>query len=339
MAPTLARATVIGVAPDESTARDEQVRLTNLDEPLFDGAEATKRDLIEYLDAVCDQLLGELRDRPLSVIRALRGQRPFMQKNVPKYAPPWIRTVTIWAERSKRDVTYALCDDLPTLRWFGNQRAVEYHPTLLRAEPPEFPQTHLVLDIDPPAEAPFDAAVRAAKLVRQALADASLAGAVKTSGAKGLHVFVPVAQPATSEQIAAATRALAARVERLDPELATTAFVLEEREGKVFVDGTRAGGASVVAAYSPRVRPGTPVSFPVGWDHLDRVAPSDFTIRTVPGLIGGRNPWAEELPAPQPLPDDLVEEGRTIPVARVAAMHEGKRRARARRRDARSGDR
>ncbi len=307
---------------------------TNLDQPLFDGAEATKGDLVDYLDAVSEQLLGELRERPLSVMRARPGQRPFMQKNVPRYAPPWIRTVSIWAEASKRDVAYALCDDRRTLMWFANQRAVEYHPTLMRAEPPDFPQTHLVLDLDPPAEAGFDAVVGTAKLVRQALADAGLAGALKTSGAKGVHVFVPVAQPATMEEIAAATRALAARAARLDPALATTAYVLEERHGKVFVDSTRAGGATVVAAYSPRIRPGTPVSFPLRWDELDDVAPGDFTIHTVPKLIGDGDPWADELPQPQALPADLVEEGRAIPVARVAAMHEGKRRARARRRRA-----
>lgn len=319
------------MASDESTSGGDEVRLTNLDEPLFDGAQATKHDLVGYLEAVGEQLLGELRDRPLSVMRALRGQRPFMQKNVPKYAPPWIRTVTIWAERSKRDVVYALCNDRPTLLWFANQRAVEYHPTLLRADPPDYPQTHLVLDIDPPPEAAFDVVAGAARLVRQALADAGLAGAVKTSGAKGVHVFVPVAQPATIEAIAAATRALAARAARIDPELATTAYVLADRDGKVFIDSTRAGGGSVVAAYSPRIRPGTPVSFPVRWDELDAVVPSDFTIHTVPALIGDSNPWADQLPEPQPLPPDLIEEGRAIPVARVAAMHEGKRRARARR--------
>jgi DNA ligase D-like protein (predicted polymerase) len=321
-----------GVASDESTGRGEDVQLTNLDQPLFDGAQATKRDLVDYLEAVGEQLLGELRDRPLSVMRAVRGQKPFMQKNVPKHAPPWVQTVTIWAERSKRDVVYALCNDKQTLLWFANQRAVEYHPTLVRADPPDFPQTHLVLDIDPPAHLGFDAVAGTARLVRQALAEAGLAGAVKTSGAKGVHVFVPVAQPATTESIAAATRALAARAARIDPELATTAYVLADRDGKVFIDATRAGGASVIAAYSPRIRPDTPVSFPVRWDELDDVRPSDFTIRTVPALIGDANPWADELPEPQRLPADLVEEGRAIPVARVAAMHEGKRRARARRR-------
>ncbi|MDW5594131.1 ATP-dependent DNA ligase [Conexibacter stalactiti] len=305
--------------------------LTNLDQPLFDGAEATKGDLVDYLDAVAEQLLGELRDRPLSVMRALRGRRPFMQKNVPRYAPPWIKTVSIWAEASRRDVHYALCDDRETLRWFANQRAIEYHPTLVRIEPDGPRQTHLVLDLDPPAGAPFAVVARTAQLVRQALTDAGLEGALKTSGAKGVHVFVPLAAPTSGEAIAAATRALAARAERLDPAVATTAYVVEEREGKVFVDATRAGGATVVAAYSPRIRPGATVSFPLAWDELDRVDPTAFTIHTVPALLGDGNPWAETMPAAQALPDALVEEGRAIPVARVAAMHEGKRRARAKR--------
>jgi DNA ligase D len=310
-------------------ARDG-VSLTNLDQPLFEGADATKRDLVDYLDAVHDRIVPQLRDRPLSVVRVLRGQAPFMQKNVPKYTPPWVRTVALWAETSKREVSYALCNDRRTLLWFANQRAVEYHPALLRADRWAHP-THLVLDLDPPSADAFPLAVRAAHLVRQALADIGLAGAVKTSGAKGVHVFVPVDAQATIDDVAAATRAIAARAERLDPALATTAFIREDRGGKVFLDSTRAGGATVVAAYSPRVRPGVPVSFPLAWDELDRVAPADFTVRTAAELIADTDPWASQMPKPQRLSSELIEEGRAIPVARVQAMHEGKRRARARR--------
>ncbi|MDA0632631.1 ATP-dependent DNA ligase [Nonomuraea sp. MCN248] len=305
------------------------VALTNLDQPLFDGADATKRDLVDYLDAVRERILPALRGRALSVMRVRPGQPPFMQKNLPKYAPSWIRTVTIWAEASHRQVTYALCDDRRTLLWFANQRAVEYHPALLVGD--HF--THLVLDLDPPEGGDFSLVVRAAGLIREALGQAGLAGAVKTSGAKGVHVFVPVAAGPGLDDLAAATRAIAARAERLDPALATTAFIKEDRQGKVFLDSTRAGGATVVSAYSPRIRPGAPVSFPVSWDELDRVTPRDFTIRTAPGLLGDGDPWAACLPPPRSLPADLVEEGHTIPVARVQAMHEGKRRARARRGD------
>lgn len=304
------------------------VPLTNLDAQLFDGAQASKRDLVDYLDAVADQIIKVLADRPLSVMRVLRGRESFMQKNVPKYTPPWIRTVRVWAEASKREVSYALCNDRPTLLWFANQRAVEYHPTLVHAGEWDRP-THLVLDLDPPEEGGFRAAVGAAHLVRQALADAGLVGAVKTSGAKGVHVYVPVIAGATSEEVAAATRAIAVRAERLDPALATTAYVRQDREGKVFLDSTRSGGATVVAAYSPRIRPGATVSFPVAWADLDQVVPADFTVRSAVPLIGDADPWTERMPEPQQLQSELVEEGRTIPVARVQAMHEGKRRARA----------
>jgi len=309
------------------------VSLTNLDTPLFEGGEATKRDLVDYLDAAADRIIAELADRPLSVVRVLRGRAPFMQKNVPKYTPPWVRTVQLWAEASKREVSYALCNDRRTLLWLANQRAVEYHPTLVLAGHWDQP-TYLVLDLDPPLAEGFGSAVHAAYLVRQALAEAGLVGAVKTSGAKGVHVYVPISAGTTSEEVAAATRAIAARAERIDPELATTAYVRKDRAGKVFLDSTRSGGTTVVAAYSPRIRPGTPVSFPVAWEHLDRVAPADFTVRSLrstAGPIAHGDPWAEGMPAPQRLSSELIEEGRAIPVARVQAMHEGKRRARARR--------
>src|SRR5947209_11387092 len=167
------------------------VSLTNLGQLLFDGADAMKRDLVEYLDGVRDRLIPELEGRPLSVVRVHRGQEAFMQKNVPKYTPSWVRTVRLWAETSKRDVSYALCNDRRTLLWFANQRAVEYHPTLVTADRPDH-VTHLVLDLDPPETGGFAAAVRVAHLVRSALDDLGLAGAVKTSGAKGVHIYVPV---------------------------------------------------------------------------------------------------------------------------------------------------
>ncbi len=308
------------------------VPLTNLDQELFAGAGATKRDLIDYLDAVRGRILPVLRDRPLSVVRVLRGQDKFMQKNLPKYTPEWVARTAMWADSSQRQVSYALCNDRRTLLWFGNQRAVEYHPALTLAGQEHHP-THLIMDLDPPEGGAFTLAVGAARLVRQVLDDAGMAGAVKTSGAKGLHVFVPLDATATTDDVAAATRAVAARAEVLDPELATTAFIRDDRHGKVFLDSTRAGGATVVAAYSPRVRPGVPVSFPVPWDDLDDVTPADFTVRTAPGRLREGDPWAEAMPAPQKLDPGLIAQGHTIPIARVAAMHEGKRR-RARAREA-----
>jgi bifunctional non-homologous end joining protein LigD len=307
------------------------VRLTNLDQTLSPDTGVTKRQLVDYLDAVADRLLPVLAGRALSVIRVLRGQAPFMQKNLPAHAPDSVRTLEFTTQDGKRTVRYPVCDDRETLLWFANQRAVEYHPTLFRGHEFDAP-THLVLDLDPPAGSDsFAQGVAAALLVRQALADAGMAAVAKTSGAKGVHVFVPLAPGQPAPDVAAATRAVAVRAERLDPALATTAFVVEERGGKVFLDSTRAGGATVAAAYSPRLRPGLPVSYPLPWDDLAAASPADFTVTTVPALLDGADPWTALMPPPQVLDPGLVEEGHTIPVARVAAMHEGKRRARARR--------
>jgi bifunctional non-homologous end joining protein LigD len=318
------------------------VELTSLDGPLFDGAvlhgpgvhgrPATKRDLVDYLDAVRHALIPALTGRALSVVRVRPGQQPFMQKNLPKYAPDWIARTVVWAEASRREIAYPLCDDRRTLLWLANQRAVELHPALIKAG--ERHTTHLVLDLDPPeGDGPvpvnWDHVVRAAMLVRRALDEVGLVGAVKTSGSKGVHIVVPIT-PMPVEDSAAATRALATRAEALDPSIATTAFIKADRGGKVFLDSTRAIGATVVAAYSPRVRPALTVSFPVSWDDLPDITPADFTVATAPALLNGGDPWAAALPAPQELPEELVAHGHTIPVARVAAMHEGKRRKRAR---------
>ena len=317
------------MAAREQVEVRDGVELKHLDGELFDGAGVTKRDLVDYLDAVAGRILPELRDRPLTVLRVRPGQQPFMQKNLPAYAPDWIPTVAVWAQASHREVRYPLCHDRRTLLWFAGQRAVEFHPTILDGEGHV---THLVLDLDPPEGAGFGDVVGAARLVRQALADAGLEGALKTSGSKGVHVLVPLAPGVAVDDATAATRALAARAEALDPSVATTAFIKDDRQGKVYVDPTRAGGASLASAYSPRARPGVPVSFPLPWDRLGDVTPSDFTVLTAPALLSASDSWADLMPAPQALPAVLVEEGHRIPVPRVAAMHEGKRRARAARR-------
>jgi DNA ligase D-like protein (predicted polymerase) len=262
------------------------------------------------------------------VKRVRPGQEPFMQRNVAKGAPDWVRTVPIWSYGAHREVHQVLCDDRRTLLWLANQRAVEFHVPFFRAG--EEQPTGIVLDLDPPEGAEFAVVVQAAVLVRRALADAGLSGAVKTSGSKGVHVVVPV-RGTSFEDAAAATRALAARAAALGPDLATTAYIREDRHGRVFLDSTRSGSSTIVAAYSPRIRPRLPVSAPVAWEDLPSVRPGEVTVRTAPRRLGDGDPWTALLPDPQELPADLVAEGHTIPVARVQAMHEGRRRARARR--------
>jgi bifunctional non-homologous end joining protein LigD len=308
------------------------IRLTSLDAPLGDGLVVTKGELVDHLDAFADRLVPQLAGRPLSVKRVRPGQEPFMQRNVPKGAPDWVRTVPVWSFGAHREVHQVLCDDRRTLLWLANQRAVEFHVPFFVAGAEAEP-TGIVLDLDPPEGADFGVVVQAAELVRRALADAGLAGAVKTSGSKGVHVVVPV-RGVPPEDAAAATRALAARAAALDPDLATTAYIREDRHGRVFLDSTRSGSSTIVAAYSPRIRPGLPVSAPVAWADLPSVRPGDVTVRTAPERLGDGDPWRALLPDPQELPADLVAQGHAIPVARVQAMHEGRRRARARRAEA-----
>ena len=284
----------MGAKADEERAG---VKLTNLDQPLSPDAGATKRDLVDYLDAVADRMLPGLADRPLTVLRMLRGQKPFMQKNVPKYTPDWVKTVPIWAEASKREVHYALCDDRRTLLWFGNQRAIEYHPTLGLADNIYRP-THMVLDLDPPADDDFAAVVAVAHLVRQALVGQRSVGGGEDQRRQGNsrlrtdRRFRPGRGCRGSDPRARGTGG------GTRPRHATTAFIVDDRGGKVFVDSTRAGGATVAAAYSPRLRPGTPVSFPLDWSDLDRVNPADFTVHTAIDALGGRDPWAETMGEP-----------------------------------------
>ncbi|GHE13771.1 DNA polymerase domain-containing protein [Klenkia taihuensis] len=306
----------------------DEVRFSSLDDELGDGLGVTKRALVEHYDAFADRLVPLLSGRPLTMVRIRPGAAAFVQRDIPKGAPDWVRTVATWSDRTRREVHQVLVEDRRTLLWLANQRAVELHVPFSPVVDGAFAEpTGLVLDLDPPEDGDFAQVVAVARLAREALAAAGLAGAVKTSGSSGLHVVVPVCG-SSHEDVAAATRALAARTAALDPAVATTEYVVADRGGRVFVDSTRSGRGTIAAAYSPRARPGLPISAPVAWDDLDGVTPRGVTVADAAARITG-DPWADSMPAPQELPADLVAEGHTIPVARVAAMHEGKRRRKA----------
>src|SRR4051794_33486593 len=161
------------------------VRLSSLDSPLGDGLEVTKRDLVDHLDAFADRLVPLLTGRPLTVKRVRAGAEPFIQRDVPKGAPDWVRTLATWSDRARREVHQVLVDDRRTLLWLANQRAVEYHVPFSRVG--EEQPTGLVLDLDPPDGADFDVVVRTALLCRRALAGAGLSAAGETRGARGGH--------------------------------------------------------------------------------------------------------------------------------------------------------
>jgi DNA ligase D len=285
-----------------------RVERTNTGKVFWPDAGITKGGFLDYLDAVAPFLLRGLRGRPLTVIRFPDGVDgfSFYQKDTPKGAPPWVPTYPVWATGAKREVRYTVCGSKPVLMWLGNQAAVEFHPWLSRIDRIERP-THLVMDIDPPPGA-FDRAVRVALLVRDALAEVGLSGAAKTSGSKGVHVYVPLQRRFSFLQVRDASLRLALRIEAEAPDEVTTAFRKDGRGDRVFLDtGRNAPGAHVVTAYSPRARPGAPVSFPVAWDALPNVRPLDFTIANVPGLLASDGDlWHSLMPAPQRLPRALL---------------------------------
>ncbi len=286
------------------------VEVTNPDKELWPALVITKRQYVAYLEVVSERMIPWLRDRPLSLVRApdgVGGERYF-QKNTPKYAPEWIKTVTIPAPSAKREVAYTVCNDVETLRWLGNQAALEFHPAPVRRDRLERPD-QLVVDIDPPDGA-FDAAVEVALLVLEVLDDLGLTTLLKTTGGKGLHVLVPIQRHVSGEQLRRAANRLTEIVAERRPDLVTAEFRKADRAGKVMLDPSRnSSGATMVAPYSPRVRDDATVSFPVVAEELRSVTPADFTVTTVPGLLDRRGPdrWGRAAGEPgQRIPRALL---------------------------------
>jgi len=288
-----------------------QVEVTRPEKLLWPALDITKQRYADYLGAVEDHMLLWLRDRPLTLVRApdgVEGQR-YYQKDTPGYAPEWIRTVTVPAPSAKRDVAYTVCNDAETLRWLGNQAALEFHPAPVRRDRLERPD-QLVVDIDPPDGA-FEAAVDVALLVLEVTDDLGLRTLVKTTGGKGLHVVVPIRRHVSFDQLRRAAARITTIVAERRPDLVTDAFRKADRRGRVMLDPSRNGtGATIVAPYSPRAHPDATVSFPVVADELGSISPGDFTIATVPSLLdrGGPSAWARALrDAPQRLPASLID--------------------------------
>ena len=289
-----------------------RVEITRPDKLLWPSLGITKQVYAEYLGAVADLMLPWLRDRPLTLIRApdgVEGQR-YYQKDTPKYAPSWIRTVTIPAPSAKRDVAYTVCNDGSTLAWLGNQAALEFHPAPVRRDRLERADW-LVVDIDPPDDA-FELAVEVASLVLDTLDELGLTPLVKTTGGKGLHVVVPIVRHVSPEQLRHAATRLATIVTERWPDLITAEFRKADRKGRVMLDPSRNGtGATIVAPFSPRARPEGTVSFPVVPEELRSIVPGDFTLATVPDLLDAAGPerWrAAASQSRQRLPASLLRD-------------------------------
>jgi DNA ligase D len=286
------------------------VEVTRPDKLLWPDLAITKRVYVDYLAAVSGRMLPWLRDRPLTLVRApdgVDGER-YYQKDTPKYAPSWIKTVAIPAPSAKREVAYTVCNDEETLAWLGNQAALEFHPAPVRRDKLERPD-QLTVDLDPPEDS-FDAAVQVALLVLEVTDDLGLQTLLKTTGGKGLHIVVPIRRHVSPEQLRHAATRLTEIVADRRPDLVTAEFRKADRGGRVMLDPSRnSTGATVVAPYSPRARPDGAVSFPVVPEELASIDPSEFTIATVPGQMDRPGParWekAETEPA-QRLPTELL---------------------------------
>ena len=265
-----------------------ELEVSHLDKVLWPGDGLTKGDLIRYLVTVGPVLLPHLRDRPLVCTRYPDGvHRPgFYQKDAPPGTPPWVRT---WPYRSRegRVIRFLLADEPATLAWLGQTAAVEIHPWLSRIDRPGHPDW-LAFDLDPGPRATFAQAVEVGLVLRRVLAELGLEGFPKTSGATGLHVFVPIVPEHPYPVVTGFARRVARIVEGLLPALVTTVRAVARRPpGAVYLDFLQNGpGKTLVTVYGPRPRPGAPVSMPVTWEELERgVDPGGWTLQTAPGRL------------------------------------------------------
>ena len=288
------------------------VEVTRPDKLLWPDLGITKQRYVDYLGAVAEHMLPWLRDRPLTLVRGPDGVRgaSYYQKQISGYAPPWVRRVRIPAPSAGRDVDHVVCNDTATLAWLGNQASLELHMAPLRADILDRLDL-LVVDIDPP-EGSFPAAVEVALLVLGVLDEHGLGCGIKTTGGKGLHVVVPFERRVDTADLRRATARLTAAVTSRRPDLATDEFRKVDRAGRVMLDPSRNGpGATIVAPYSPRVRPEGTVSFPIVAEDLLEVHPSMFTLATVPNQLDTAGPrhWRSLLERRQRLPAALFDPG------------------------------
>ena len=286
-----------------------QLRLTHLDRLLWPREGITKAQLIDYYLRVAPLMLPHLADRPLVLTRFPEGVEgpSFYQKQAPWPRPAWVPTARIGHE--ERSIDYVVADSPAVLAWLGNLAVVEIHPWMSTASDPDHPNL-MVIDLDPDPPSGFEESRRVALWLRPALQELGLEAVPKLSGATGVHVCIPL-QPRYSYAVTSRVAALIGQVlARLQPELVTDERLVARRRGRVYVDPYQnLRGKTVVGAYSPRPRPGAPVSVPVTWEELESVVPADFTVRNCDRWVPGRrDPLLDAYRRPQSL-DAVLQRG------------------------------
>ena len=270
MSPTGATATKVSVDGRELT-------LSNLDKVLYPQAELTKGQVIGYYQAVAPVLIPHLAGRPLTLKRYPNGVdgQHFYEKRCPSHRPPWLSTASVWSERNKAEVRYCVVDDLASLVWVANTASLELHPSLSRAVDITRP-TAVVFDLDPGPPATAVECSRIALRLRELFEEMGLQSVAKTSGSKGLQLYVPLNTPVTyeggSKDFALAVAQL---FERRFPKEVVHSMKKDLRPGKVLIDWSQNDEhKTTVSVYSLRARPRPTVSTPVTWDEVAATAES-----------------------------------------------------------------
>jgi bifunctional non-homologous end joining protein LigD len=259
-----------------------RVRVTHPERVLFPGDGVTKGDLAEYYVAIGDAIVPHLRDRPFTLKRyphGIRGQAYF-HKQAPKGKPPWLptRRFRTWPrEGGSRLVDFTLVNEPAALVWMVQMNCIDMNAWYSRIDRPERPD-YVVFDLDPPeSRSGFAQAIRVAHLVREALERLELRSYVKTSGADGIHVLVPIARRYSYADTYELAELVSRGLEAENPGLVTTEWLKKKRRG-VLVDHRQNGhGKTIASVYSVRPKPGAPVSTPLRWEELsEKVRPRDF---------------------------------------------------------------
>jgi bifunctional non-homologous end joining protein LigD len=258
----------------ELVVEGRTVRLSNPDKLLYPQAGFTKRDLVNYYRAIAPVLLPHLRDRPLTLKRypdGVEGEH-FYEKQSPRHRPEWVQTVTVYSRHSRRDIEYTLCQDLPTLVWLANLADIELHPSLSKADEIERPTT-LAFDLDPGPPATIVECCEVALQLRAMFEQLGLQAFAKTSGSKGMQIYVPLNDPRVRYEVTKPfAHAVAVLFEQQHPELVVSDMRKKggEREGKVLIDWSQNDEhKTTVSVYSLRAKERPTVSTPLSWDEVE----------------------------------------------------------------------
>jgi len=286
-------------------ADGREVRVSNPDRVIFPETErtatVTKGDIVRYYVSVGGGIMRALSDRPTTLERWPKGVHPgivlstrdrgdgdaFYQKRVPKGAPEYVQTARIQFP-SGRPADEVCPTELAVVAWAGQMGTITFHPWPVRREDVDHPD-ELRLDFDPQPGTDFADAARVAAEARALLSELGYAGFPKTSGGRGIHIYIRLQPRWTFIEVRHAAIAFARALERRLPDQVTTSWWKEERGQRIFIDfNQNARDRTIASAYSIRPRPGAPVSAPLHWDELPHVAPEDFTVATMPGRFADR---------------------------------------------------